>query len=62
MDFKSKMKNAMNTMVRNIHAGVQSNSRFETSLCKATFPFDNEEPKEKHVIFIVQCLQGIMAE
>ena len=57
MDFKNKMKNAMNTMVINIHAKVQGNSEFETRLCKATFPFDLEEPKEKHVIFIVECFE-----
>lgn len=35
-----------------------SDTEFEKRLTKATFHLDNKEPKEKHVIYLLECLNG----
>jgi hypothetical protein len=45
----------LNTLMRNIAATVATGSDFEKKLFKATYHLDMEEPKEKHVSFIIEC-------
>ena len=49
------MKGGITTLMRNIAATVATGSDFEKKLFKATYHMDMEEPKEKHVSFIIEC-------
>ena len=51
------MKGFFGKVGRNVAASVQG-SEFEKRLSKATFPLDTKEPKEKHVVFVIECLSG----
>lgn len=51
------MKGGFNKLIRNIVAGA-SDTEFEKRLTKATFHLDSKEPKEKHVIYLLECLNG----
>ena len=50
------MNKGFNQIIRNVTASlIAGGSEFNTRLIKATFHGDTEEPKEKHVIFILEC-------
>ena len=51
------MKGFLGKVGRNVEASRQG-TKFEKRLSKATFNLDTKEPKEKHVLFIVECLSG----
>jgi len=51
------MKGGFNKMIRNIVAST-SESEFEKRLVKATYHLDSKEPKEKHVIYMLECMNG----
>jgi hypothetical protein len=51
------MKGFLGKVGRNVAASRQG-TKFEKRLSKATFNLDTKEPKEKHVLFIVECLSG----
>ena len=46
-----------NKLLRNIAAST-TDTEFEQRLTKATFSLDNKEPKEKHVIYMLECFNG----
>lgn len=53
------MSKGFNTMLRNMKASLTSfGSEFHQRLVKATYNGDLEEPKEKHVLFIIDCFQN----
>ena len=55
------MKAFFNTHKRNL-AAQGSNSEYEKRLAKATYSSDGVEPKEKHVVFLIECLSGEHAD
>ena len=51
------MKGGLNKLMRNINATVHGgSSAYQQSLVKATYDGDMKEPKEKHLLFIQECL------
>lgn len=51
------MKGGINKIMRSI-AATKGDSEFEKHLIKATYSHDTKEPKEKHVIYLMECLRG----
>ena len=54
------MKGGLNKIMRNINATLKGqSSQFSQSLMKATYEGDIKEPKEKHVVLIIECLTSM---
>jgi hypothetical protein len=51
------MKGGFNKLLRNIVAST-TDTEYEKRLTKATFHIDSKEPKEKHVIYVMECMNG----
>ena len=51
------MIGGINKVFRNI-ASLKGKSEFEKRLIKASYSGDNKEPKEKHIVFILECIKG----
>ena len=49
------MQGGINKMMRNFAATIATGTEFEKKLFKATYHKDMKEPKEKHVVFLVEC-------
>jgi hypothetical protein len=49
------MQGGINKMMRNFAASIATGTEFEKKLFKATYHGDMKEPKEKHVVFLVEC-------
>jgi hypothetical protein len=53
------MSKGFNIMMRNMKASFTSfGSEFHQRLVKATYNGDLDEPKEKHVFFIIECFKN----
>mmetsp|Transcript_15608 Transcript_15608/g.10981 ORF Transcript_15608/g.10981 Transcript_15608/m.10981 type:complete len:93 (-) Transcript_15608:1366-1644(-) len=52
------MKGGFNKIMRNIVAASTSETEFEKRLTKATYHLDSKEPKEKHVIYLLECMNA----
>ena len=51
------MKSGFGKIFRNIAASLEK-TEFEKRLSKATYGYDEKEPKEKHVLYVIQCFQN----
>merc|ERR1712166_1101515 len=55
--YMASLTGGFNKLVRNLVAGA-SDTEFEKRLTKCTFHLDSKEPKEKHLIYLLECLNG----
>jgi hypothetical protein len=51
------MKGGLNKIFRNL-AATRASCDEEKRVIKATYGQDSKEPKEKHVIFVIEALRG----